>query len=198
MRTGDELIVHQMTINLSASRYCYVISPTNWFTTNLSVVGIFLPHLTFYEHYLSKLVNIIYPNWLIGYTWVPVMDYHIMPKKFNLLFCGRCETHLWNCRKGNPPMQNFWICLFKWFRNPFDYYLQEVRKELKHVSLLRIFQSRNKMQKSTLAYEATIFCSNGIVAILNWATLDIGVYNIQVLANLVWATSLYSGVNIYL
>jgi hypothetical protein len=68
---------------------------------------------------------------------------------------------------------------------PLTIILQEVRKELKHVSLLRIFQSRNKMQKSTLAYEATIFCSNGIVAILNCATLDIGVYSIQVLANLV-------------
>ena len=37
--------------------------------------------------------------------------------------------------------------------------LQEVRKELRH-GLLLIIQSRNKMQKSTLAYEATIFCSN--------------------------------------
>jgi hypothetical protein len=43
--------------------------------------------------------------------------------------------------------------------------LQEVRKEHGN-GLLLISQSRNKMHKSTLVYEATIFCSNLIVAIL--------------------------------
>jgi hypothetical protein len=76
--------------------------------------------------------------------------------------------------------------------------LQEVREE-RGCLLLRIIQSRNKKQKSTLAYEATIFCSNQIVAILNWAmSLNIGEYIIEVLANLIWATSVDIGVNIRL
>jgi len=37
--------------------------------------------------------------------------------------------------------------------------LQEVRKELRHASLLRNIQSRNRMQKSTLASEVTMFSS---------------------------------------
>jgi hypothetical protein len=40
-------------------------------------------------------MSIICPNWLIGYAQVPAMDYHIMPKKFNSLFCCGCEiTHV--------------------------------------------------------------------------------------------------------
>ena len=38
--------------------------------------------------------------------------------------------------------------------------LQEVGKEFRHLSLLRVIQRRIKMQKTILAYEARIFCSN--------------------------------------
>jgi hypothetical protein len=42
-----------MTINLSASRYHCVISPTNWSITNLNVACISLPHSNFYEHHFD-------------------------------------------------------------------------------------------------------------------------------------------------
>ena len=90
-------------------------------------------------------MSIICPNWLIGYTLVPVMYYQIMPKNgkevanaefLNLLGQIDSEIHL-------------------------TYYFARSQKELRHVSLLRIIQSRNKMQSSTLASEVTIFyCSN--------------------------------------
>jgi len=151
-----------MKINLSSSKYWCVISPTNGYITNLNVVCISLPHPTFYEHHLSKLVKWLRTSICYG------LSYHA--KKINLLFCCRCEikhVEIEERKAVNAEFLNLVGQIDSEIHLPII--LQEVRKELRH-GLLLIIQSRNKMQKSTLAYEATIFCSNWILAILNWAT----------------------------
>ena len=87
-----------------------VVSPTNcWPMSNLYVVRISLPHLNFYEHHLSKLVN-----WLYIST-SDVFSCHAI--KFQFIFL----LPMWNntcrkSRKGKLSKQDFGISLAKWIQ----------------------------------------------------------------------------------
>ena len=88
------------------------------------------------------------------------MDYNVIPNNFDSLICCGFEiTHVENLGKDSLTTEFLNLLGQIDAGIHLTIILQEVRKELRH-GLLLIIQSRNKMQKSTLAYEATIFCSN--------------------------------------
>jgi hypothetical protein len=91
-----------------------VESPTNcWSMSNLDVVGISLPHLICF--------SIICPNWLTGYTLVPIMYFHVMPYNFDSFFCCQCE--IIHVEKAGKKSYQHRISESVWpngFRNPLE------------------------------------------------------------------------------
>ena len=83
-------------------------------------------------------MSIICSNWLIGHKRVSVLDYCIMPK--NSICCSVADVKH-TCEIAGKESRQCRISESAWSNDSeirLTIILQEVRKELRHVSLLRI------------------------------------------------------------